>query len=332
MPANLTPQYKEAEQRFRSATDDQERLNCLQEMLKIIPKHKGTEKLQAEIKAKIAKVKKSSESKGSSGKHKGLDNIPREGAAQIPLVGPPNAGKSQFLAAVSHAHPEIADYPFTTRTPVAGMMVWENVKFQLIDLPPIAVECYEGWITSLLFRADAVFLFADLSSDDLIDDLNRSLTLLQEHRITLVAPDHVEDEEDYSLDAVAKRTFLVAAKSDLDEDDIRLGFLRQEFGSRFPIFPVNSLTRDGILQLETALFRSLNLLRVYTKTPGHEADLSDPVVLTIPASVEAAAYKIHKDFAEKLQFAKIWGVGKHDGQRVQRDFPLTDGDILEFHL
>ncbi len=332
MPANLTPPYKEAERRYRAASDDQERLACLQEMLKLIPKHKGTEKLQAEIKAKIAKVKKSSEGKGGGGKHKGLDNIPREGAAQIPLVGPPNSGKSQFLAAVSHAHPEIADYPFTTRAPVAGMMVWENVKFQLIDLPPIAAECYDGWITSILFRADAVFLFADLSSDDLIDDLNRSLALLKEHRITLIPPDHEIDDEDYSLDAVAKKTFLLAAKSDLDEDDIRLGFLQQEFGARFPIFPIDSLTRRGIDQLEAALFRSLNLMRVYTKTPGHEADRSDPVVLTAPATVEDAAYKIHKDFAQKLQFAKVWGAGKFDGQRVQKDFQLADGDVVEFHL
>lgn len=332
MPANLTPVYKDAEARYRAATDDKERMACLQEMLKVIPKHKGTERLQGEIKGKIAKLKSAPSGKAGSSKHKGLDNIPKEGAAQIPLVGAPNCGKSQFLAAVSHAHPEIADYPFTTRAPLPGMMLWENVKFQLIDLPPIAVESYEGYVTSLLFRADAIFLFADLSSDNLIDDLNAVLNILKEHRISLVAPDHIEDEEDYSLDAVNKKTFLIATKCDLDEDDIRLGFLRQEFGSRFPIYRVNALTREGIENLESDLFHTLNLLRVYTKTPGHEADLSDPVVLTAPATVEAAAYKIHKDFAEKLQFAKIWGAGKHDGMRVHNDFPVSDGDVLEFHV
>ncbi len=138
MPANLTPPYKAAEQRYREATDDAARLEALNEMMQVIPKHKGTEKLQAEIKAKIAKIKKGAQAKPAGAKAKSLDNIPREGAAQIPLVGPPNSGKSQFLAAVSHAHPEIADYPFTTRAPVAGMMPWENIKFQLIDLPPIS--------------------------------------------------------------------------------------------------------------------------------------------------------------------------------------------------
>lgn len=212
------------------------------------------------------------------------------------------------------------------------MMLWENVKFQLIDLPPVARESYEGWMTSILFRADAVFLFADLCSDDLIDDLENVLAILKEHRISLDPPTHEVSDEDYSLDAVSKKTFVVANKCDCDEDGIRLGFLKEVFGEKYPIYRVNSLTGEGINRLEEELFRELNLLRVYTKTPGHQADLSDPIVLVNPATVEHAAYKIHKDFAEKLQFAKIWGAGKHDGQRVHKDFVLSDGDVLEFHL
>jgi uncharacterized protein len=332
MPANLTPQYKEAEQRFREATDDPTRLEALNEMMQVIPKHKGTEKLQAEIKAKIAKIKKGSQGKPAGAKAKSLDNIPREGAAQIPLVGPPNCGKSQFLAAVTHARPEIANYPFTTRIPTAGMMPWENIKFQLIDLPPIALQSFEGWMTSLLFRADAIFLLADLSSDDLLDDLHSSINLLKEHRISLDHPDHEVAEEDYSLDEVSKRTFLIANKADLDEDGIRLDFLRQEFSAKYPIYPINSLTGEGVITLETDLFRSLKLLRVYTKTPGHPADLQDPVVLSFPATVEDAAYQIHKDFAQRMAYAKIWGKGKFDGAHVHNDFVLSDGDVLEFHL
>jgi hypothetical protein len=332
MPANLTPPYKSAEQRFRQASDDQERMAALLEMLQLIPKHKGTEKLQAEIKAKIAKLKKTPTAKAGGAKQKALDNIPREGAAQIPLVGPPNCGKSQFLRAVTHAHPEVADYPFTTRVPTAGMMTWENVKFQLIDLPPIAQESYEGWMTSLLFRADAIFLFADLSSDDLLDDLETSLAILKERKISLDTPEFELCDEDYSLDEVSKKTFLIAAKPDLDEEDIRLGFLKEAYGSKYPIYPVNALTGEGVTTLETDLFRSLRLLRVYTKTPGHPADLADPVILSSPATVEDAAYQIHKDFAQKLAYAKIWGEGKFDAQKVHNDFELIDGDILEFHL
>lgn len=301
-------------------------------MMQLIPKHKGTEKLQAEIKAKIAKLKKAPASKPGAAKAKSLDSIPREGAAQIPLIGPPNCGKSQFLKTVTHAHPEVADYPFTTRIPTAGMMLWENVKFQLIDLPPVAQQSYEGWMTSLLFRADAIFLFADLSSDDLLDDLDSTLTILKDHRISLIHPDHEISEEDYSLDEVSKRALLIANKTDLDEEDIRLGFLREAYGSAYPIFPVNSITGDGIGDLEADLFRSLKLLRAYTKTPGHPADHNDPIVLGIGATVEDAAYQIHKDFAQRLAYAKIWGKGKFDGAHVHNDFVLSDGDVLEFHL
>jgi uncharacterized protein len=332
MPANLTPPYKAAEQRYREATDDPTRLEALNEMMQLIPKHKGTEKLQAEIKAKIAKLKKAPAAKPGGAKAKSLDNIPREGAGQIPLVGPPNCGKSQFLKAVTHAHPEVADYPFTTRVPTAGMMPWENVKFQLIDLPPIALQSFEGWMTSLLFRADAIFLFADLSSDDLLDDLERALAILKEHRISLDHPEFEVSDEDYSLDEVSKRTFLIANKADLDEDGIRLGFLQESYGTKYPIYPINSQAGEGVAALETDLFRSLKLLRVYTKTPGHPADLNDPIVLSAPATVEDAAYQIHKDFAQRLAYATIWGKGKFDGAHVHKDFVLTDGDVLEFHL
>ncbi len=332
MPANLTPQYKDAEHRYRTAGDDNERMTALQEMLRVIPKHKGTEKLQAEIKAKIAKLKKSDSAKGGAARQKSLDNIPKEGAAMIPLVGAPNCGKSQFLATVTNAKPDVADYPFTTRAPLAGMMPWENVQFQLVDLPPVARESYEGWMTSILFRADAVFLFADLGSDDLLEDIRNVLEILSEHRISLQGPKFEVADEEYSLDEVVKKTFLVANKYDRDEDDIRFSFLVDEFGDRFPFYKVNSITGEGAKKLETDLFRSLNLLRVYTKQPGHEADMSDPVVLTRPATVQDAAYQIHKDFAEKLDFARIWGEGKHDGQRVKGDFEVADGDIVEFHI
>ncbi len=332
MPANLTPQYKDAEKRFRSATDDSERMVALQEMLRVIPKHKGTEKLQAEIKAKIAKLKKADAPKGGGARQKSLDSIPHEGAAVIPLVGAPNSGKSQFLETVTNAKSEVAEYPFTTRTPIAGMMLWENVQFELVDLPPVAVESYEGWMTSILFRADAVFLFADLSSDDLLEDVGSVIEMLDQHRISLQGPHFEMPDEDYSLDEVVKKTFLVANKYDCDEDDIRLGFLTDALGDRFPIYKVNSVTGEGAKKLETDLFSSLKLLRVYTKHPGHEADMTDPVVLSRPATVADAAYQIHKDFAEKLVFARIWGEGKHDGQRVKGDFEVTDGDIVEFHI
>ncbi|MCK4857766.1 MAG: 50S ribosome-binding GTPase [candidate division Zixibacteria bacterium] len=332
MPANLTPIYKEAEERYRRATDDNERLAALKEMLAVIPKHKGTDKLQGEIKAKIAKLKKSRSAKKGGTRQKAPDNIPKEGAAQIPLVGAPNCGKSQFLATLTNARPDIADYPYTTRIPTTAMMEWENIKFQLIDLPPVALASYEGWMKSLLFRADVIFLFADLSSDDLIDDVQTILNMLDYQQINLVNPDFEREEDQLTLDKVWKKTFLLANKYDCDEEDIRLGFLTEAFGDRFPIYKINALTGEGSDELKERLFDSLGLIRIYTKTPGRDAYMTDPVLLMQPATVADAAYHIHKDFAHKLTYARIWGEGKFDGQRVQKDFQIADGDILEFHL
>lgn len=331
MPANLTPVYKAAEQRYRAAEDDVERLAALKEMLAVIPKHKGTDKLQGEIKAKIAKLKRGGSRKGGT-RQKTLDSIPKEGVAQIPLVGPPNSGKSQFLSKVTNARPEVADYPYTTRLPTAGMMEWENIKYQLIDIPPVALASYEGWMKSLLFRADAVFLFADLSTDGIIEDLEDVVKMLQVQEITLADPSFEPEEEELRLDAVWKRTFLLANKSDCDEEDIRLEFLTDSFGDRFPIFKINSITGEGIEKLANGLWSSLKLMRVYTKTPGQEADLTDPIVLPRESTVADAAYQIHKDFANKLTYARVWGPGKFDGQRVKKEFQLSDGDTVEFHL
>ncbi|MFH2054452.1 MAG: TGS domain-containing protein, partial [bacterium] len=319
-------------QRYRQANTDPERLDALQEMLKVIPKHKGTEKLQAEIKAKIAKLKKSSVGKKGGSRQKQLDNIPKDGAAQIPLLGGPNCGKSQFLATVTNATPEVAEYPFSTRTPTAGMMPWENVQFQLIDLPPVALASYEGWMKSLIFRADAILLFADLGSDDILDDLETVVNMMEAQQIHLVKPDFDPEDEDLSLEAVWKPTLLVANRCDLDEDSIRYGFLAEHFGDRFSIYRVNSKTGWGTESLKANLFASLRLVRIYTKMPGHEPDLADPVLLTPPATVKDAAIHIHKDFAHKLKYARIWGEGKHEGQRVNEDFEIADGDVLEFHL
>src|SRR5208282_3602888 len=132
MPANLPPQYHKAEYEFRDASTPGERLEKLREMYRLLPKHKGT------------------------GKKVGVSyRVPHEGAGQIALVGSPNAGKSALLASLTHAHPEVAAYPFTTRTPQPGIMMWQDVPVQLVDLPPISLEFLEPWVPSIIRSTDA---------------------------------------------------------------------------------------------------------------------------------------------------------------------------------
>lgn len=174
MPANLTPQYHKAEQRYRAAQTNAEELDALQEMLKLIPKHKGTDKLQADLKSKIAKVKAEASSPKPTAAGKGF-KLPVQGAARILLLGPPNSGKSQLLCRMTRAQSEVADYPFTTQTPVPGIAHHEDCPFQLIDLPPVTADVMDVNLVNLIRGSDMVFLIADLGSDNLVEDLSAVL-------------------------------------------------------------------------------------------------------------------------------------------------------------
>src|SRR4051812_24630353 len=236
MPANLPPQYHKAENEFRASTTAAERLEKLREMFRLLPKHKGTEKLQSDLKQKISRLKDEIErSKAAGSKRAGLSyRVPHEGAGQIVLVGAPNAGKSSLLAALTHAHPEVANYPFTTRVPQPGIMMWQDVPVQLVDLPPVAPEFLEPWVPSIIRSADAALLIADLGSDDVAEAVDAALRRLDATHTELVGtlPFDVEDETTRHL-----KTLLVANKTDAEGASDRLDVLRELFEPRFPIFP-----------------------------------------------------------------------------------------------
>src|ERR1700680_3352018 len=151
MPANLSPEYKAAEASFRKTRDPRQRLEWLREMLRTIPKHKGTERLQADIKARIKDLAEELEGARKSGGHGGPPLVIRpEGAAQIALIGPPNAGKSSLHARLTGSGAHVAAYPFTIQHPEPGMMPHEDVHFQLLDLPAVSPELPVPWLASTL--------------------------------------------------------------------------------------------------------------------------------------------------------------------------------------
>lgn len=330
MPANLPPQYFEAEKRYRAARTPQEKIACLEEMFAIMPKHKGTDHLQGEIKSRIAKLKKEIEQGRSSsvGRREQLFAVEREGAAQVVLVGPPNVGKSQILASLTRAEPEIAPYPFTTHKPHPGMMPYEDIQIQLVDLPPITPEYAEYWVLNLIRNCDLVLLVYDSSADNGLADLAGVVKRLQASRIR-VRERRESDSEDYGF--AYKRSLVAGNKADLVEDSATIEETAILLDIQAPTRVISAQAKTGLEELKHAVFEALDLVRVYTKEPGKPADFRDPLVLQEGSTVVDAARSLHKDFAERLKYARIWGKGAFDGQRVEWDHKLQDKDVLEFH-
>jgi hypothetical protein len=329
MPANLTPQYREAEERFREAATHEEKLVALREMMAVMPKHKGTEKLQADLRRRLAKLEEEAEH-GAKGGARRVDpgHVHREGAGQWALVGPPNAGKSALLAALTHAHPEVAPYPFTTRLPLPGMMPFEDVQVQLVDTPAVASAHAETYMANLVRNADGVLLVLDPTADDLAGSLAACHGLLERARVW---PRSRPLPPDASPLLVVRPVHVVLNKSDLDGDGTFLALARESVGDGMPVFAVSAEHGHGLEELRGRLFADLGRVRIYAKEPGHKPDFARPFVLDAGSTVHALALAVHKEIAENLRFARIWGHARFDGQQVDRDHVLADRDVVELH-
>lgn len=325
MPANLTPEYLAAEQRFKEARTTQEKLLALEEMLSTIPKHKGTEKMQADIKRRISKLRAEPTRRGGPTKALPVYQIEKEGAGQVALVGPPNSGKSLLVTRLTHARPEVADYPFTTRLPVCGMMPFENIQIQLVDLPPVHPEFAEAWLPQVIRYADAALLVVDLGSPDLLEEFDLTLTHLENSKIRLGSTSQ------FPPSYVAKPVILVANKSDLPEAMENFELLRELVAGRFPVVSISALQGAGLEELKRAVFDLLGVVRVYSKPPGKKIDRGAPFVLRRGATVLELAGRVHKDLLATLKYARVWGHGRFDGQMVERHYVLEDGDVVELH-
>ncbi len=325
MPANLPPQYFEAEKVFREAKTAEEKIAALEEMLAIMPKHKGTDHLKAELRAKIAKLTQSLSKKAVT--HRTSRTIPKEGAAQIAVIGLPNAGKSQLVSVLTNASPAVADYPFTTRTATPGMMEFENVKIQLVDTPPLAPQSIEFWLPHLLRKADALLVMVDLGSEPLAQ-METITTELGKMRIGIGSRQAGEQSSLWQL----KKALIVGNKVDQPEASQNYPALKDKYQDQLPVVAISAKKGTGLEELKLKIFQMLDVIRVYTKAPGQKPDLNDPIVLKRGSTLADAAAEIHKSFLARMKYARVWGSGKHDGIMVKRDHVLEDGDIIELHV
>ncbi len=324
MPANLTPDYLAADRKFKEATTPQQRLAALEEMLSTIPKHKGTEKMQAGIKRRIAKLREETQRRKGAARSRPFYHVEREGAGQIALVGAPNTGKSSILAALTNATPEVADYPFATRVPLSGMAAFEDVQIQLVDLPPIGPET-EGWLYAIIRGADGALVVVDLAAPDVLESTDELMGLLGAANIELIPTGRPRGARE--VPAV-----YVATKLDAPDAPSVLEVFKEFSGGRLPLLPISAEQGTNLGELRRTMFDMLGVIRVYSKKPGKKPDLHVPYILRRGTSVLEAAGVVHKDFAERLKYARLWRKGGEiDGQMIGRDHPLEDGDILELH-
>jgi hypothetical protein len=341
MPANLSPEYKAAEAAFRKTRDPQERLEKLREMLRTIPKHKGTEHLQADIKARMKDLAAQLEGGArKGGAHAGPTLVIRpDGAAQVALIGPPNAGKSSLHARLTGSNAHAGPYPFTTQYPQAGMLPHEDVHFQLVDLPPVASEHPIAWLGSALQTADAALLVADLSEPSCLEQLQAVARVLEQQRVTLSerwpagdASRTLSSSPDEDPFALRLPTLMLANKADDVADcDGELQALRELSGSPLPMLAVSATTGHGLGDIGPWLFHNLGIVRVYTKIPGHPADKHRPFTLRRGQTVGDVALRVHHDVARSLRYARVWGRSAFDGQQVGHEHLVEDGDVVELH-
>ena len=342
MPANLSPEYKAAAEALRQARDPEERLACLREMLRVIPRHKGTDHLQADLKHRIHELDEELQGPKRGGARSAPALVVRpEGAAQIALLGAPNAGKSALHARLTGSAAKSAVYPLTTQYPEPGMLSFEDVHFQLLDLPAVASSHPLPWIASTLQTADAAALVIDLADPDCLDhvaDVQRELAARRVHLVPgwpgdATRPAGAMPDADGVLDRFLP-TVLLANKSDLlSHPETDLQVLAELEEPHFPVLLVSAQTGAGLGELGAWWWRALALVRVYTKAPGKPLEHGRPFTLREGRqTVGDVARLVHRDMAAVLKYARVWGRSvTADGQHVGREHRLADRDTVELH-
>ncbi|MHC4174944.1 MAG: GTPase [Planctomycetota bacterium] len=325
MPANLTPEYFKAEKWFREAASTDEKVLALEQMLRVMPKHKGTDHLRADLRRKLSKLKDTSTKKGPA-KHIDVFHVPRSGAGQIVLLGTPNSGKSSIVAALTNAKVNVADFPFATTTPVPGMVKFEDIQIQLVDMPPITADYLAPGQVGTYRNCDLIAIVIDLSAD--AHQFRICLDFLESRNLLIDSETPAVDGQGNLL---AKKAFCICTKSDIAKPGAP-GTVKKFCKYPFELVEISAETGTGLEELPATFFRLLDIIRIYAKPPGKPADMTDPFTLPAGSTVMDLATGIHRQLAEKLKFARIWGTGVYDGQNAQRNHVLNDKDIIELHF
>ncbi len=325
MPANLPPTYYEKERELKYAQSPEEKIQIYMELLAIMPKHKGTDKLKADLRQKISKLKKEIGKKPGAARTD-FYHVSKEGCAQIVLLGMPNSGKSQILKSLTNADPEVRDYPFTTQKPQVGMILYDNIQFQLVDMPPISKDFAPGWIFGIARSSDLLLLVIDLAKTP-ISQFDTVCAMLKNARIQPKTRESQQNDEE----AMVKKAIFICNKIDISGTAEPYEHLSRQWEKTYHFHAISAKEGTGTSELTHLIFERLEIIRVYTKPPHHDYDRTHPYVLSRGAKVIELASQIHKDFMTELKYVRLWRADTHKGMRIDRDETLHDEDVVEFH-
>ncbi len=307
MPVNPGIDYQLAEEEYKRASGNFQKIKALEKMYATCPKHKGSEKLLQQIETKISKLRSQVEKERQTKKGGYSITVKKEGAAQIILMGVTNTGKSTILKELTNAKPDIAEYEFTTTMPEVGTLDYYGVKLQIIELPAI----FDG--------------YADKGNGPSFMAITRNAQLV------VIVLDGTKP--------LAEQLNLI--KEECDNSFLSIG--EEKAGRSKPIPAIITVTKQckrpktdlQIVKpehLKEAIWKNLNLIYAFTKQPSKERDWP-PVALKTGATVKDLARVVHKDFVKKFKYARVWGKSvKHDGTNAGLDHKLKEGDIVELHL
>lgn len=303
MPINAGPEYFAAKLRYETARTTRDRMKYLQEMISAAPKHKSSEHLLAQLRKKLADLKKellTNSKKKAGGSGGGGWAIRKEGDAQVVLIGYPSSGKSTLLSRLTNAKPLIADYPYTTQEPEIGTMKYSNVDIQLVEVPAIAEGTSESEKGSALFsiirNADGIVLVVDAR------DFQRQLSMVM--------------NELKKAGITGKPSLAVVTK----------GSRADAVGNIEP--RVKTIEDKDVEVLKREIWEMLGRMRAYTRK-GERTE-ERPMVMRKESTVRDFTNMIHKELLADFRFARVWRKGSpYSGQRVGLDFVLKDEDTVE---
>jgi len=326
MPANLPPDYYAAEERFRQAKTSEEKIRITEEMLAIMPKHKGTDHLKADLRARISRLEKEGLKKKTGISTYNPFAVDREDCPQIVLLGAANSGKSALCNRLSTSNSEVAEYPYTTTKPGPGIFRHNHYRCQIVDLPPIISDSMEGWMGDLLRSSDGAMICFDASQESALEEVSSVFKAIDSANVYIygLQPGHPP------LGTVPKKAFIALTKCDIAHPEVK-DLLMAEFRDKFLIIETSAVGTMDLNVFTNVIAESLQILRIFTKIPGKKADIDEPYIVKRGITVIELAETVHRELADSFRFARVWGKKVFDGQRMGKEYVLEDEDIVELH-